>query len=210
MSKRRVVITGLGAISPVGLNVTDSWDSILNGRSGIAPLDSFDTSGFTTRFGGAIKDFDIAEYVPLKDAKRMDGFIHYGIAAGCQAIHHSGLEINEKNAEKIGVAIGAGIGGIRGIENAYGVYTESGPRKISPFFVPGNIINMVSGNLSIRFGLKGPNFAIVTACTTGTHNIGDAIHRRATKPIRFQAYPISVREIDCKTATAVRQTFDVL
>ena len=174
MSKRRVVITGLGAISPVGLNVSDSWESVLNGRSGIATLDSFDTSGFATRFGGAIKDFDISEYIPAKDAKRMDGFIHYGIAAGCQAIRNSGLEINENNAERIGVAIGAGIGGITGIERAHSIYTESGPRKISPFFVPGNIINMVSGNLSIQFGLKGPNFAIVSACTTGTHNIGDA------------------------------------
>ncbi len=174
MSKRRVVITGLGAISPVGLNVSDSWESVLNGRSGIAPLESFDTSGFATRFGGAIKNFDISEYIPAKDARRMGGFIHYGIAAGCQAIRSSGLEINENNAERIGVAIGAGIGGITGIEHAHAIYTKSGPRKISPFFVPGNIINMVSGNLSIQFGLKGPNFAIVTACTTGTHNIGDA------------------------------------
>jgi 3-oxoacyl-[acyl-carrier-protein] synthase II len=174
LSKRRVVITGFGAISPVGNNVSDSWESVLNGRSGIAPLNSFDTSEFSTRFGGAIKDFDINEYIPTKDAKRMDGFIHYGIAAGCQAIQSSGLEIDESNAERIGVAIGAGIGGITGIERAYGIFTESGPRKISPFFVPGNIINMVSGNLSIQYGLKGPNFAIVTACTTGTHNIGDA------------------------------------
>ena len=174
MSKRRVVITGLGAVSPVGNNVSDSWESVLDGSSGIAPLNAFDTSGFATRFGGAIKDLDITKYIPAKDAKRMDGFIHYGIAAGCQAIWDSGLEIDESNAERIGVAVGAGIGGITGIERAYGIYSESGPRKISPFFVPGNIINMVSGNLSIRFGLKGPNFAIVTACTTGTHNIGDA------------------------------------
>ena len=174
MSTRRVVITGLGAVTPLANTVSESWDGIINGKSGITPIDSFDISSFPTTFGGVIRNFDISQYIPEKDAKRMDGFIHYGLAAGCQAIEDSGLEVTEKNAERIGVAIGAGIGGITGIEECYSTYEKSGPRRISPFFVPGNIINMISGNLSIKYGLKGPNFAIVTACTTGTHNIGDA------------------------------------
>ncbi len=174
MSKRRVVITGLGAVTPLANNVVDTWDGIINGKSGISSIDSFDISSFATRFGGVIRGFDISEYIPAKDAKRMDGFIHYGIAAGCQAIEDSGIEVKEENAERIGVAIGAGIGGITGIERCYTTYKASGPRRISPFFVPGNIINMIAGNLSIKYGLKGPNFSIVTACSTGTHNIGDA------------------------------------
>ncbi len=174
MSSRRVVITGLGAITPLANNVADTWDGIVNGKSGISPIDSFDISTFATTFGGVIRNFDISEYIPAKDAKRMDGFIHYGIAAGCQAIEDSGLQVTEENAERIGVAIGSGIGGITGIEDCRMTYEKSGARRISPFFVPGNIINMISGNLSIKYGLKGPNFAIVTACSTGTHNIGDA------------------------------------
>ena len=174
MSKRRVVITGLGAITPLANTVSETWDGIINGKSGIGPIDSFDISSFATTFGGVIRNFDINHYIPEKDAKRMDGFIHYGIAAGCQALEDSGIEVTEANAERIGVAIGSGIGGITGIEECYAVYDKSGPRRISPFFVPGNIINMISGNLSIKYGLKGPNFAIVTACSTGTHNIGDA------------------------------------
>ncbi|MGZ8151715.1 MAG: beta-ketoacyl-ACP synthase II [Methylovulum sp.] len=174
MSKRRVVITGLGAVTPLANNVSETWDGIINGRSGIGPIDSFDISPFATTFGGVIRNFDITQYIVDKDAKRMDGFIHYGIAAGCQAIEDSGIEVTEANAERIGIAIGSGIGGITGIEECYAVYEKSGPRRISPFFVPGNIINMISGNLSIKYGLKGPNFAIVTACATGTHNIGDA------------------------------------
>ncbi|NOQ15404.1 MAG: beta-ketoacyl-ACP synthase II [Methyloprofundus sp.] len=174
MSTRRVVITGLGAVTPLANTVSETWDGIINGKSGISPIDSFDISPFATTFGGVIRNFDITEYIPAKDAKRMDGFIQYGIAAGCQAIEDSGIEVTEENAERIGVAIGAGIGGVTGIEECYATYTKSGPRRISPFFVPGNIINMISGNLSIKYGLKGPNFAIVTACTTGTHNIGDA------------------------------------
>ncbi|MGR8933175.1 MAG: beta-ketoacyl-ACP synthase II [Gammaproteobacteria bacterium] len=174
MSARRVVITGLGAVTPLANNVPETWDGIVNGKSGISPIDSFDISAFATRFGGVIRNFDISQYIPLKDANRMDGFLHYGIAAGCQAILDSGLEVTETNAERIGVAIGAGIGGVTGIEDCYATYAKSGPRRISPFFVPGNIINMISGNLSIKYGLKGPNFAIVTACSTGTHNIGDA------------------------------------
>ncbi len=174
MSGRRVVITGVGAITPLANTVSETWEGIVNGRSGISDIDSFDTSPFATRFGGVIRNLDISQYIPSKDAQRMDGFIHYGIAAGCQAIDDSGLEVTEENAERIGVAIGAGIGGVTGIEECYALYEKSGPRRISPFFVPGNIINMISGNLSIKYGLKGPNFAIVTACATGTHNIGDA------------------------------------
>jgi 3-oxoacyl-[acyl-carrier-protein] synthase II len=174
LSGRRVVITGLGAITPLANTVSETWEGIINGRSGISAIDSFDISPFATTFGGVIRNFDITQYIPAKDAQRMDGFIHYGLAAGCQAIDDSGIEVTEANSERIGVAIGAGIGGVTGIEECYAVYEKSGPRRISPFFVPGNIINMISGNLSIKYGLKGPNFAIVTACTTGTHNIGDA------------------------------------
>lgn len=174
LSKRRVVITGLGAITPLANTVLETWDGIINGRSGISSIDSFDISSFATTFGGVIRNFDISQYISEKDAKRMDGFVHYGIAAGCQAIDDSGFEVTEANAERIGVAIGSGIGGITGIEECYATYERAGARRISPFFVPGNIINMISGNLSIKYGLKGPNFAIVTACATGTHNIGDA------------------------------------
>ena len=164
----------MGAVTPIANTVPETWDGIINGKSGISPIDSFDISPFASTFGGVIRNFDITQYIPDKDAKRMDGFIHYGIAAGCQAIEDSGFEVTEANAERIGVAIGAGIGGITGIEECYATYEKGGPRRISPFFVPGNIINMISGNLSIKYGLKGPNFAIVTACATGTHNIGDA------------------------------------
>jgi 3-oxoacyl-[acyl-carrier-protein] synthase II len=174
VSTRRVVITGLGAVTPLANNVADTWNGIINGKSGIGPIDSFDISSFATTFGGVIRNFNIGEYISEKDAKRMDGFVHYGIAAGCQAIEDSGLLVTEENAERIGVAIGAGIGGITGIEECYATFVAGGARKISPFFVPGNIINMISGNLSIKYGMKGPNFAIVTACSTGTHNIGDA------------------------------------
>jgi 3-oxoacyl-[acyl-carrier-protein] synthase II len=172
--KRRVVITGLGMVSPVGLNVEESWKNILAGRSGIAPITLFDTSQFTTRFGGTVKGFDPTAYIPAKDARKMDPFIHYGIAAGMQALADSGLEVTEANADRIGVAIGSGIGGLPGIEKGHEAYLQGGPRKLSPFFVPSNIINMISGNLSIMCGLRGPNIAVVTACSTGTHNIGEA------------------------------------
>ena len=174
MKNRRVVITGLGMVCPVGLNVDESWSNILNGVTGIATLENIDTEEQTVKFGGSVKDFDISSYLNPKDAKKMDIFIHYGIAAGIQAIEDSGLEITNNNAERIGVAIGAGIGGLQTIEKTTNLFRDKGPRRISPFFVPSSIINMVSGNLSIKYGLKGPNFAIVTACTTGTHNIGDA------------------------------------
>ena len=171
---RRVVVTGLGLVTPVGLNVKDSWDNILAGKSGITPITHFDVSEFSVRFSGSIRDFDITDYIPKKDARRMDTFIHYGIAAGTQALKDSGLEVTEKNAHRIGVSIGSGIGGLGGIEQGYQTFLDKGPRKISPFFVPSNIINMISGNFSIMHGLKGPNIAIVTACTTGTHSVGDA------------------------------------
>ena len=174
MKNRRVVITGLGMVSPVGLNVDESWNNILNGVSGIDTLSNIDTELQTVKFGGSVKNFDISLYLNPKDAKKMDTFIHYGMASGIQAIEDSGLEITDKNTERIGVAIGAGIGGLQTIEKTANLYRDKGPRRISPFFVPSSIINMVSGNLSIKYGLKGPNFAIVTACTTGTHNIGDA------------------------------------
>jgi 3-oxoacyl-[acyl-carrier-protein] synthase II len=174
LARKRVVITGLGIISPVGLSVRESWDNILGGRSGIGPITHFDVSAFPVRFGGAIRDFDVTQYISPKESKKMDPFIHYGIAAACQAIADAGLEVTEQNAERIGVAIGSGIGGILGIEKGHKSFLDGGPRKVSPFFVPSSIINMISGNLSIMYGIKGPNIAIVTACATGTHNIGEA------------------------------------
>lgn len=174
MNKRRVVITGLGMVCPVGLSVNESWQNILAGKSGIGPIAHMDVAEFPTRFGGSVWNFDAADYIPKKDIKKMDPFIHYGIAAGKQAFEDSGLVVTEENAPRIGVFIGAGIGGLTGIEKGHDSYLQSGPRKISPFFVPSNIINMISGNLSIMLGLKGPNLAITTACATGTHSIGDA------------------------------------
>lgn len=174
MVKRRVVVTGLGMVSPVGLTVKESWDHILAGKSGIAPITHFDVSAFPTRFGGSVRGFDVTSVMPAKDARKMDPFIHYGIAAAKEAIEDAGLEVTEANAERIGVAIGSGIGGVGGIEKGHDAYLNGGPRKISPFFVPSNIINMISGNLSIMYGMKGPNIALVTACATATHSIGDA------------------------------------
>jgi len=174
MKKRRVVITGLGIVCPVGNTIAEAWRNILNGTSGIATLENIDTEGQSVTFGGSVRNFDVSEYLSPKEAKKMDIFIHYGMAAGIQAIEDSGIEVTESNADRIGVAIGAGIGGLTTIEKTADLFREKGPKRISPFFVPSSIINMVSGNLSIKYGLKGPNFAIVTACTTGTHNIGDA------------------------------------
>ncbi len=174
MAKRRVVITGLGMVSPVGLNVKESWENILAGKSGIAPITHFDVSAFPTHFGGSVKGFNVENYISTKEAKKMDPFIHYGIAAAKEAIEDSGLTVTEENAERIGVAIGSGIGGLPGIEKAHESLMNSGPRRISPFFVPSNIINMISGHVSIMYGMKGPNIALVTACATATHSIGDA------------------------------------
>lgn len=172
MSKRRVVVTGLGVLSPLGNDVDTTWNAILNGESGIDEIQAFDVSEFSTRFAGEVKDFDVEQYMPKKETKKMDRFIQFGIAAGKQAIADAKLEVNESNAHRIGVAIGSGIGGLGLIEQNHTKLTASGPRKISPFFVPSTITNMISGFLSIMEGLKGPNLNVVTACTTGVHNIG--------------------------------------
>jgi 3-oxoacyl-[acyl-carrier-protein] synthase II len=172
VTKRRVVVTGLGLISPVGNTVSEGWNNVREGRSGISAIDSFDVGSFSTRFGGAIRDFDITRYLEPKEARKCDTFIHYGIAATEQAIEDSGLIVTDANADRIGVAMGSGIGGINTIETNYERLTDGGPRKISPFFVPATIINMISGHVSIRHGMKGPNIAVVTACTTSTHCIG--------------------------------------
>ena len=174
MNEKRVVVTGLGLVSPVGNDVASSWDALKNGRSGINSLSHFDASDFSTRIGGSIKNFDCSPYMQAKEARRMDIFIQYGIAAGVQAFKDSGLLDSHWDADRAGVAIGSGIGGLTTIEETAIQIRESGPRKVSPFFVPGSIINMLAGNLSIRFGLRGPNISVTTACTTGTHNIGIA------------------------------------
>mgnify|MGYP002834462406 FL=1 len=172
MSNKRVVVTGLGMLTPLGNTVDSTWDAIQNGKTGIGPIEHFNVSDFGTRFGGSLKNFDCANYMKPKDARRMDVFMQYGIAAGVQAFEDSGLDADKYDSERFGVAIGSGIGGIKTIEDTSLLIRDAGPRKVSPFFVPGSIINMISGNLSIRFGLKGPNIAVTTACTTGTHNIG--------------------------------------
>ena len=172
MSNKRVVVTGLGMLTPLGNTVDSTWEAIQNGKTGIGPIEHFNVSDFGTRFGGSLKNFDCANYMEPKDARRMDVFMQYGIAAGIQAFEDSGLDADKYDSERFGVAIGSGIGGIKTIEDTSLLIRDAGPRKVSPFFVPGSIINMISGNLSIRFGLKGPNIAVTTACTTGTHNIG--------------------------------------
>ncbi|WP_085314915.1 beta-ketoacyl-ACP synthase II [Derxia lacustris] len=174
MSRRRVVVTGLGLISPVGNTVAEAWTNLVAGQSGIVPITKFDATNFSTRFAGEVKNFELERYVPAKEGRHMDTFIHYGMAAGIQAFQDSGLVVTEENAERIGVVVGSGIGGLPLIEDTHADLVNKGPRRISPFFVPGSIINMISGHLSIRFGLKGPNIAIVTACTTGLHCIGEA------------------------------------
>lgn len=174
MTKRRVVVTGLGVVSPVGIGVSTAWNNLIAGQSGITRITKFDPSNFASQVAGEVKNFNVEDFLPAKDARRMDTFIQYGLAAGIEAFKDSGIEVTEQNAERIGVAIGSGIGGLGLIESTNDTYDEGGPRKVSPFFIPGTIINMISGNLSIMFGLKGPNVAIVTACTTGTHCIGDA------------------------------------
>ncbi len=173
MSKRRVVVTGLGIISPVGNTIQEAWDTLLAGRSGIARITRFDPTPFASHVAGEVKNFEVEQYLSAKEARRMDVFIQYGMAAGIQAVRDSGLEVTEANAERIGVNIGSGIGGLPMIEDTHNTYIETGgPRKISPFFIPGTIINMISGNLSIMYGMKGPNLSVVTACTTGLHAIG--------------------------------------
>lgn len=174
MSNRRVVVTGLGIVSPVGNNLKQAWDSIIAGKSGVIAIDKFDTTDFSAKIAATVKDFDATSVIPAKELKKMDTFIHYGLFAADEALKDSGLEITEANAERVGVAIGSGIGGLPMIEVNNEKLNSGGPRKISPFFVPGSIINMISGNFSIRYGAKGPNIAIVTACSTGTHSIGES------------------------------------
>ncbi|MES2114187.1 MAG: beta-ketoacyl-ACP synthase II [Pseudomonadota bacterium] len=171
---RRVVITGLGCVTPVGNNIAEAWSAITEGKSGIANITKFDAQPFTTQFAGEVKGFNIEDYIPAKEARHMDTFIHYGMAAGIQAVQDSGLVVTEENADRIGVIIGSGIGGLPLIEETKQDYDKRGPRRISPFFVPASIINMISGNLSIKYGMRGPNLSIVTACTTGLHSIGAA------------------------------------
>lgn len=175
MAKRRVVITGMGMLTPLGNDVVSSWDAVMKGSSGITAIDRFDTTGYSTRIGGAVRDLDLESYLSVKDARKLDAFIHYGLVAAQQAVESSGLsEFSELDKERVGVAIGSGIGGLEFIEKNIINMENAGPRKVSPFFVPASVINMISGNVAIRFGYQGPNIAIVTACTTGTHNIGYA------------------------------------
>lgn len=179
MSKRRIVITGLGAITPVGNDVASTWDAAVNGRSGIERITAFDASQLTTQIAGEVRDFNVEDYIPAKEARRLDRFVHYGMAAGIQAMRDSGLVEGDEpashfNPERVGFSIGAGIGGIATIEETRLIYEEKGPRRVSPFYIPGTIVNMVGGLLSIHYGFKGPNLSIVTACTTSTHNIGNA------------------------------------
>ena len=174
MSRRRVVVTGLGIVSPVGLNLKESWDNIIAGTNGVVPITEYDASEFPVRIAATVKNFDASHVIPVKDQKKMDIFIHYGLVAAEEALQDSGIEVTDENADRIGVAIGSGIGGLPMIEASHIKMLEGGPRKVSPFFVPGSIINMISGNFSIKHGIKGPNIAIVTACSTGTHNIGQA------------------------------------
>ncbi len=175
MSRKRVVVTGLGLLTPVGNTVESTWQNILAGKSGAAPIEHFDASNFTTRFSSSVKNFELEPYLNAKEGRKMDLFIQYGMVAAIQAVEDSGLEVTEENATRIGCAIGSGIGGLPMIENTHDVLNASGPRRISPFFVPGSIINMIAGNLAIKYGFRGPNIAITTACTTGTHNIGHAM-----------------------------------
>ncbi len=175
MSKRRVVVTGLGLVSPLGNDLASSWDGIVNGRSGIGPVTHFDATGFATRIAGEVRDFDVTRWVPAKDARKMDPFIHYGVGASMMAIGDAGLEITEANAPRIGALIGSGIGGILGIEEQTAKYLDGGPRKISPFYVPSTIINMLPGQVSLLTGIKGPNFSAVSACATANHSIGMAM-----------------------------------
>lgn len=174
MSRRRVVVTGLGIVSPVGNDVDSAWMGVLAGRSGIGPITRFDASGLHSRIAGEVRDFDVAAYLPTKEARRVDAFIHYGVAAAVQALRDSGIEVTDENRERFGCIIGSGIGGLPSIEETHNEMLKRGPRRISPFFIPGAIINMVAGHVSIMYGLKGPNLSIVTACTTGLHSIGDA------------------------------------
>lgn len=172
LSERKVVVTGVGMLTPLGVDRDATWHGVQAGHSGIGPIEAFDASEFPVRFGGAVPDFDIDPYIPAKEARRMDGFIQYGLVAGIHAMQDAGLDVTDENRQRIGAAVGSGIGGIVTIEACHEVVMTKGPKRVTPFFVPGSIINMVAGHLSIMYGLQGPNIAITTACTTGTHNIG--------------------------------------
>lgn len=220
MAKRRVVVTGLGMLTCLGSSVQSTWSGLLASKSGIAPISAFDAEDFSVRFGGAVPDFDLDAYLPRKEARRMDGFIQYGMVAGIQAMVDSGIEITDQNRRRAGVAVGSGIGGIITIETCHEVLLKRGPAKVSPFFVPSSIINMISGHLSIKYGLQGPNIAVTTACTTGTHNIGLAARmiaygdadvmlaggaEKSTAPTTLAGFAsmkaLSTRNDDCQAAS---------
>ena len=195
MSKRRVVVTGLGIVSPVGNDVAGALGrSILAGRSGIGPVERFDTSNFPTHFGGEIRQLDLEPYMTTKDARRMDAFMQYGVVAGMQAMRDSGLVVTEANSDRIGVLMGSGMGGLESIEETYDKYLEThSPKKVSPFFIPASIINLVSGHLSIAFNITGPNLAVATACTTSTHAIGMAHALDPVRAMRMRCWPAARR-----------------
>ena len=219
--KRRVVVTGLGCISPVGNSIASAWEAIKEGQSGIATITKFDATPFSTHFAGEVKGFNVEEYISAKEARNIDTFIHYGIAAGSQALQDSGLTVTEENADRIGVIVGSGIGGLPMIEETKETLLERGPRRISPFFVPASIINMISGHLSIKYGLKGPNLSIVTACTTGLHCIGSAArmieYGDADAMIAVVPSPrfprsvsvVSRQRVRCRRATTIRKRLRV-
>lgn len=198
MSRKRVVITGLGMVSPLGNSVASTWEGIVAGKSGAAPITRFDASAYSTRFSASVKDFSVEDYFAVKDARKMDSFIQFGMVAGIQAMRDSGLEVTEENSPRIGVSIGSGIGGIGAIEDNTLVIEHKGPRRISPFFVPGAIINMIAGNLSIHYGLRGPNIAVTTACTTGSHCIG-----LAARSIIHGEADVMLAGGACTTATTI-------
>ena len=175
MTKRRVVITGMGLLSPIGSSLDSAWENALAGKSGANLIEAFDTEDYSVKICASVEGYDVDQYFDRKEARRLDKFIQYGMAAGVEAIADAGLEPNPQDGHRIGLAIGSGIGGLNTIEETHSALLKGGPRRVSPFFIPGSVINMIAGNLSIRYGFKGPNIAIVTACTTGTHNIGIAI-----------------------------------
>lgn len=217
MSKRRVVVTGLGMLSPVGNTVESTWKALLAGQSGISLIDHFDTSAYATKFAGLVKDFNCDDIISRKEQRKMDAFIQYGIVAGVQAMQDSGLEVTEENATRIGAAIGSGIGGLGLIEENHSSLTNGGPRKISPFFVPSTIVNMVAGHLTIMFGLRGPSISIATACTSGVHNIGQAarmiaygdadamVAGGAEKPVPRLAWVALAPRVRSQPATTIRR-----
>ena len=213
MSKRRVVVTGLGMLSPVGNTVESTWKALLAGQSGISLIDHFDTSAYATKFAGLVKDFNCEDIISRKEQRKMDAFIQYGIVAGVQAMQDSGLEITEENATRIGAAIGSGIGGLGLIEENHTSLMNGGPRKISPFFVPSTIVNMVAGHLTIMYGLRGPSISIATACTSGVHNIGHAARIIAygdaevaqRKPVRRWALVVLARHVHYLPAMITRK-----